>query len=610
MLYLNKPLKFISCCHLVVIAIGLIYGCSSENDSNNSSVGDTKSTSPPVVKVPSNPVPTAIQPPAPKPSPAPPPTPPSIPPPPSLPKNLPKVPIPLPIDFYEWKADQYNYKNKYSNRCVFPTTNKQVKGKLLDELFAWRDLINKHYIYRDEIVDVDPRPFTRTLTDQDSHLSYMTDKNSYIQQLRSFIPNETGKQKHDIYKITKTINRNLTEYERVLPYPDKPSYGIYWEILSESVPRNYVVRYTSAESPASELLNGKVKVKRGDKLLQVNGVKFETSQNEAEIAEAFKNLYPSELNKEAKLVFLDSDTRLEKKVTLRSKILKGWRNFKGPQVQHNSIIQTASGNVGYLHMGKFALKPNQTNPIVKNWKKEKVKDVILDLRYFDEIEFEPESSRFLTSLAFMLFGEKNTNKKIYRWKSTVVENVSKEETTREFGRSSEIIFNSFCPTFLNRETMEWVCQNWGIKWSFNLFSPFSNHPWNIRTFNSLDLDRVYILTTSNSCNQAEVFINALRGIDIEVALIGEATCGFPFGKMSIENCGITVELIGERFENNKRFSSYEHGFKPANSKSKYGVSVPGCYVKDDFTKALGDTQEKMLKAALQYRENKTCPPVQ
>jgi carboxyl-terminal processing protease len=37
------------------------------------------------------------------------------------------------------------------------------------------------------------------------------------------------------------------------------------------------------------------------------------------------------------------------------------------------------------------------------------------------------------------------------------------------------------------------------------------------------------------------------------------------------------------------------------------VRIPGCSVADDFSRALGDPQEKRLAAALQYRATQSCP---
>ena len=59
--------------------------------------------------------------------------------------------------------------------------------------------------------------------------------------------------------------------------------------------------------------------------------------------------------------------------------------------------------------------------------------------------------------------------------------------------------------------------------------------------------------------------------------------------------------------NEKGFGEYSDGFSPANITQPEGVELPGCLVSDDFTRQLGDPLEGMTRAALQYREDTSCP---
>src|SRR5690606_28616216 len=54
---------------------------------------------------------------------------------------------------------------------------------------------------------------------------------------------------------------------------------------------------------------------------------------------------------------------------------------------------------------------------------------------------------------------------------------------------------------------------------------------------SLNLNRVFVLAGGCTCSASEAIINALGGIDVEVILIGAATCGKPYGAYMIHNCG-------------------------------------------------------------------------
>ena len=115
---------------------------------------------------------------------------------------------------------------------------------------------------------------------------------------------------------------------------------------------------------------------------------------------------------------------------------------------------------------------------------------------------------------------------------------------------------------------------------------------------NLNLERVFILTESNTCSASETIINGLRGIDVEVVLIGDTTCGKPYGFFPKDNCGTTYFTIQFRSVNDKGFGSYEDGFRPA------------CRARDDITHPLGDPGEAVLETALYYMNFGQCPAFQ
>jgi hypothetical protein len=124
---------------------------------------------------------------------------------------------------------------------------------------------------------------------------------------------------------------------------------------------------------------------------------------------------------------------------------------------------------------------------------------------------------------------------------------------------------------------------------------------------SLNLDRVYILSTDNTCSASESVINALRGIDVEVILVGETTCGKPYGFYATDNCGTTYFTIQMKASNHAGFGDYSDGFSPANTAGVVGEVVPGCSVADDLEHDLGDVNEALLATALQHRATGSCP---
>ncbi len=114
-------------------------------------------------------------------------------------------------------------------------------------------------------------------------------------------------------------------------------------------------------------------------------------------------------------------------------------------------------------------------------------------------------------------------------------------------------------------------------------------------FSALDLRRGSVLTSGSTCSASEAFISALRGIDIDVALVGGTTCGKPYGFSQTDNC--TLAFFGIEFEgrNDKGTVTPVTGI-PAT-----------CAATDDFEHALGDPAERMLATAIAYRLTGSCP---
>ena len=123
---------------------------------------------------------------------------------------------------------------------------------------------------------------------------------------------------------------------------------------------------------------------------------------------------------------------------------------------------------------------------------------------------------------------------------------------------------------------------------------------------TLGLNRVFILSTGNTCSASESVINSLAGVDVEVILIGDTTCGKPYGFYPTGNCGTTWYTIQFQGTNDKGFGDYADGFTPTNGGSAFGVKQPGCAVADNLNFELGATNEPLLEAALHYRMTGTC----
>ena len=125
---------------------------------------------------------------------------------------------------------------------------------------------------------------------------------------------------------------------------------------------------------------------------------------------------------------------------------------------------------------------------------------------------------------------------------------------------------------------------------------------------TLNLPRVYVLIGSGTCSASESIINSLRGVNVDVILIGSTTCGKPYGFYPTDNCGTTYFTIQFRGVNAMNYGDYTDGYSPQNTVNNPGELLPGCSVADDFSNPLGNASEARLAAALVYRDTPgICP---
>jgi carboxyl-terminal processing protease len=111
----------------------------------------------------------------------------------------------------------------------------------------------------------------------------------------------------------------------------------------------------------------------------------------------------------------------------------------------------------------------------------------------------------------------------------------------------------------------------------------------------LALPRVYVLTSAGTCSASESVINSLRGIGVEVVLVGEATCGKPYGFSRRDNCGLSYFPIEFQGTNALGFGDYASGFAPT------------CAAADDFDHPLGAADERLLATAMHHIDQGSCP---
>ena len=218
-------------------------------------------------------------------------------------------------------------------------------------------------------------------------------------------------------------------------------------------------------------------------------------------------------------------------------------------VRYTKTVATPSGKVGYIYFDDHIAK---SEPLlidaINAVKNEGAQELVLDLRY-NGGGLVSIASR----LAFMLGGA-NTTGKVF----------------------DKLVYN-------DKRTSE------------NFPFPFVTSSSQGIPLPTMNLKKLSILVGGGTASASEAIINGLRGVDIDVVLIGETTRGKPYGFVPQENCGWVYYTVQFKGENDKGFSDFADGFAPT------------CTVKDDFSQALGDPAEAQFAAALKYRDIKSCP---
>jgi carboxyl-terminal processing protease len=383
--------------------------------------------------------------------------------------------------------------------------------------------------------------------------------------LRTFAKTASGKDKDDFHfsEPTSVTLANRTSAPTA-------TYGARFRVFQSTRPRDIRVLYTEPNSPASEIVAGSANLPRGTKILSVNGIDaVNGATTQTEVDQLNAALFPSTPGIVTTLVVRDAGASVNRTVTVTSVSLSS------KPVNRTAIVDTPTGKVGYVLFNTFSpfASEREIRDAIVEMQTGAVTDLVLDLRY--------NGGGLLTvasQLSYMVAGPARTSGRVF-------------ESLRfnaAAGNLNPVTGTANTPTSF-RST--------GAGFSITNGTALPN----------LNLGRVYVLSTERTCSASEAVINGLRGIDVEVVLIGGTTCGKPFGFYAQENCGETYYSIQFQGVNNKGFGDYADGFIAQNSAAAFGVRMPGCSVADDFNKELGNPTEGLFAAALQYRSNGTCP---
>ena len=111
--------------------------------------------------------------------------------------------------------------------------------------------------------------------------------------------------------------------------------------------------------------------------------------------------------------------------------------------------------------------------------------------------------------------------------------------------------------------------------------------------NALNLSRVYVLAGPGTCSASEMVINGLSPF-VEVVIVGESTCGKPYGTRAVNRCGKSMNAVEVEFQNANGFGGYYEGFDA------------DCSVSDSFSAALGSSSESLFATALDHISTGSC----
>ncbi|PKH53843.1 peptidase [Shewanella sp. Choline-02u-19] len=443
-----------------------------------------------------------------------------------------------------WVQGQFASDSSLVNQCRANQTGSAETEKLW--LRSWS---NDTYLWYNEIVDLSPAPYTVA---------------EYFDLLKTENNSVSGNKKDKYH-----FSMSTAEWEQLNQSGASVGYGLNFKLTnaSQSGARNVTVTYNEPNSPASDN-----NLTRGAVIVEVDGVNVKDAADSASIDIIRAGLFPSQEGKETVFIVRDLDAVADRTVTLTAKTI-----ISTP-VQNTKTIQTPKGKVGYLQFNAhIATAERGLFDAVTTLSQAGINDLVIDLRYNGGGLLAMASQ-----LGYMIAGKDATTNRTF------------EETSfnDKYPNTNPVNNQALSPMPFIDETL-----------GFNtaLLTGGSTLP-------TLDLKRVYVLTTSSTCSASEALMNGLRGVDIEVIQLGGTTCGKPYGFYPTPNCGTTYFTIQFKGVNDKGFGEYSDGFVPSTSPT-LASEVQGCMLDDDLGHALGDTDERLLSAALYYRDNERCPAI-
>lgn len=455
-----------------------------------------------------------------------------------------------------WIQGHFSPESNFAALCVAPRTGTDPvtqqpypdkQGSLLDELNWLRSWTNDLYLWFGEVVDQNPANFSSDA--------------SYFAVLKTTATTASGAPKDKFHFTYPTAT-----WESLSQTGVDVGYGADFDIIAGTPPRDVVVAYTEPGSPAAV---APASLTRGAEILTIDGVDLVNADDQASVNTLNAGLAPQTVGESHVFSILDPGASTPRTVTLAA------INVTSTPVQDVHTIITADGGlVGYmLFNDHIATAEEELVTAFSQLKSAGVTDLVLDIRYNGGGYLDIASE-----VAYMIAGAAPTTGQTF----------DLQQFNSKYPTADPVTGQTITPVGFHSTTQ-------GYSTTAGLALP------------TLNLPRVFVLTTASTCSASEAIINSLQGVNVQIIQIGSTTCGKPYGFYPQDNCGTTYFSIEFQGVNAKGFGDYPDGFTPQNTVGTQGIPVPGCSVADDFTHALGDSSEGLLSSALGYRLTSACP---
>jgi C-terminal processing protease CtpA/Prc len=379
---------------------------------------------------------------------------------------------------------------------------------------------------------------------------------AYFDQMRTSATLASGQAK-DRFHFT----YNTAQYYQLSQAGVSLGYGIFWSIQQGTPPRRIMVQFVEPGSPAAT-----AGITRGAELLRTDGVDVVNDATNAGVTAINDAISPDTTGESHQFVFRDR-TAVNRTVTLTASAVTG------NPVPITKVFTTGTDKLGYLLFNDHSA-PAEAALVtaVNTLKTAGIQDLVLDLRY--------NGGGYLaiaSELAYMIAGSTATAGRTFE----------RIQFNDKHTIDNPVTGQALAPTLFYNQTRG--------------FSGASG-----QALPTLNLTRVFVLTSADTCSASESVINGLRGIGITVYQFGPDTCGKPYGFYPQDNCGTTYFSIQFKGVNDAGFGDYVEGFSVTRVNGEPAAKLQGCPATDDLTRDLGDANEERLRVARAYRDTGLC----